>query len=201
MSLCHIMLWGLGNHFSSELKVPAVTFQTVQYGWSQMTCFTQVLHVLAVLTIYCINIVTSFKLSYCVIFKRKRWLLEENLRSTFFNATFDTRTCLYFLLPQLTEFLMYVQLTCYVCLCQTIDALDSWEGLTELGHRLLDLPVEPRLGKMLLYSIVLKCLDPVLTIVCCLAYRLVNAALNIFQSKLCIVYCVLFVHSSIDPAS
>ena len=56
---------------------------------------------------------------------------------------------------------------------QTIDALDSWEDLTELGHHLLDLPVEPRLGKMLLYSVVLKCLDPVLTIVCCLAYRFV----------------------------
>ncbi|PSN46949.1 putative ATP-dependent RNA helicase YTHDC2 [Blattella germanica] len=60
-------------------------------------------------------------------------------------------------------------LTCVVP--QTIDALDSWEDLTELGHHLLDLPIEPRLGKMLLYSVVLKCLDPVLTIVCCLAYR------------------------------
>ncbi|PNF38747.1 putative ATP-dependent RNA helicase YTHDC2, partial [Cryptotermes secundus] len=58
-----------------------------------------------------------------------------------------------------------------VQLLKTIDALDSWEDLTELGHRVLDLPVEPRLGKMLLYSVVLKCLDPVLTIVCCLAYR------------------------------
>ncbi|XP_069677317.1 3'-5' RNA helicase YTHDC2-like isoform X2 [Periplaneta americana] len=58
-----------------------------------------------------------------------------------------------------------------VQLLKTIDALDSWEDLTELGHHLLDLPIEPRLGKMLLYSVVLKCLDPVLTIVCCLAYR------------------------------
>ena len=54
---------------------------------------------------------------------------------------------------------------------QTIDALDPWEDVTELGHHLLDLPVEPRLGKAVLYSIVLKCLDPVLTIVCCLAHR------------------------------
>ena len=36
---------------------------------------------------------------------------------------------------------------------------------------MLDLPVEPRLGKMLMYGCVLKCLDPILTIVCCLAYR------------------------------
>lgn len=54
---------------------------------------------------------------------------------------------------------------------KTIDALDPWEDLTELGHHLLDLPVEPRLGKMLLHAVVLKCLDPVLTIVCTLAYK------------------------------
>ncbi|XP_076294803.1 3'-5' RNA helicase YTHDC2 [Lasioglossum baleicum] len=58
-----------------------------------------------------------------------------------------------------------------VQLLKTIDALDPWEDLTELGSHLLDLPVEPRLGKMLLYSVVLKCLDPVLTIVCCLSYK------------------------------
>ena len=60
-----------------------------------------------------------------------------------------------------------------VQLLKTIDALDPWEDLTELGSHLLDLPVEPRLGKMLLYAVVLKCLDPVLTIVCSLAYKYV----------------------------
>ncbi|KAL0271676.1 UNVERIFIED_CONTAM: hypothetical protein PYX00_008692 [Menopon gallinae] len=54
---------------------------------------------------------------------------------------------------------------------KTIDVLDSWEDLTELGVHVLDLPVEPRLAKMLMYSCVLKCLDPVLTIVCCLTYK------------------------------
>ena len=116
--------------------------------------------------------------------------MEGNLRSRFFDATLKTRLCLYSLLPQFTEFLIYVQLTCYVCLCQTIGALDLWEGLTELGHHLLNLPVEPRLGKMLLFSVVLQCLNPVLTIVCCLAHRFVNTNLNIFQSKLCVVYCL-----------
>lgn len=52
-----------------------------------------------------------------------------------------------------------------------IDALDSFEDLTELGHHLADLPVEPRYGKMILYSVVLKCLDPILTIACSLAYK------------------------------
>ncbi|GAB6019416.1 3'-5' RNA helicase ythdc2 [Chamberlinius hualienensis] len=58
-----------------------------------------------------------------------------------------------------------------VQLLKTIDALDPWECLTDLGHHLLDLPIDPRLGKMILYSVVLKCLDPILTIACMLAYK------------------------------
>lgn len=54
---------------------------------------------------------------------------------------------------------------------QTIDAMDPWEDLTELGYHLADLPVEPHLGKMVLCSVVLKCLDPILTIACSLAHR------------------------------
>ena len=54
---------------------------------------------------------------------------------------------------------------------QQIDALDPYEDLTELGHHLADLPVDPRYGKMILYSVVLKCLDPILTIACALAYK------------------------------
>ncbi|XP_054161240.1 3'-5' RNA helicase YTHDC2-like [Oppia nitens] len=58
-----------------------------------------------------------------------------------------------------------------VYLLKCIDALEPSEGLTQLGLHLLDLPIEPNLGKMVLYSVVLKCLDPVLTIVCSLSYR------------------------------
>jgi len=63
-------------------------------------------------------------------------------------------------------------IACWLCLLQQqIDALDPFEDLTELGHHLADLPVEPRYGKMILYSVVLKCLDPILTIACALAYK------------------------------
>ncbi|GAB1605067.1 3'-5' RNA helicase YTHDC2-like isoform X2 [Argonauta hians] len=58
-----------------------------------------------------------------------------------------------------------------VQLLKQIDALDPWEDLTELGHHLADFPIAPSLGKMVLYSVVLKCLDPVLTIVCSLANK------------------------------
>ncbi|VDI58889.1 ATP-dependent RNA helicase YTHDC2 [Mytilus galloprovincialis] len=58
-----------------------------------------------------------------------------------------------------------------VHILKQMDALDSFEDLTELGHHLADMPIEPRLGKMVLYAVVLKCLDPILTIVCSLAYK------------------------------
>lgn len=54
-------------------------------------------------------------------------------------------------------------------LLQKLGALDDDENLTELGLILADLPVDARLGKILLYGIFLKCLDPVLTIVSALS--------------------------------
>ncbi|XP_061334506.1 3'-5' RNA helicase YTHDC2 isoform X2 [Pezoporus flaviventris] len=58
-----------------------------------------------------------------------------------------------------------------VQILKRIDAMDPWEYLTELGYHLTELPVEPHLGKMVLCAVVLKCLDPILTIACTLAYR------------------------------
>ena len=52
-----------------------------------------------------------------------------------------------------------------------MDALDSFEDLSEMGHHLADLPVEPRYGKMILYGVVLKCLDPILTIASTMSYK------------------------------
>ncbi|XP_055600297.1 3'-5' RNA helicase YTHDC2-like [Uranotaenia lowii] len=54
-------------------------------------------------------------------------------------------------------------------LLQKLGALDDDENLTELGLILADLPVDVRLGKILLYGIFLKCIDPVLTIVSALS--------------------------------
>ncbi|KAK4880939.1 hypothetical protein RN001_004258 [Aquatica leii] len=54
---------------------------------------------------------------------------------------------------------------------KTLSALTEDEELTMLGQHLIQLSIDPVLGKMLIYSIVFKCLDPVLTIVSCLAYR------------------------------
>ena len=52
-----------------------------------------------------------------------------------------------------------------------IGALDEKENLTSLGQHLASLPVDVRVGKMLLYGAVLGCLGPVLTIAAVLGGR------------------------------
>lgn len=51
-----------------------------------------------------------------------------------------------------------------------MDALDTFQDLTELGYHICDIPIPPRYAKMVLVSVALKCLDPILTIACILAY-------------------------------
>lgn len=67
------------------------------------------------------------------------------------------------------------------------EALEAGEELSELGAHMLDLPLEPRYAKMLLYSLLLKCLDPVLTIVCVLALRDPCTPLSIFYTRYCLL--------------
>uniref|UniRef100_A0A182KGC2 RNA helicase n=1 Tax=Anopheles christyi TaxID=43041 RepID=A0A182KGC2_9DIPT len=52
---------------------------------------------------------------------------------------------------------------------QKVGALDDEENVTDLGYTLAELPVDARLGKMLLYGILLKCYEPVLLVVCMLS--------------------------------
>ncbi|XP_059308762.1 DExH-box ATP-dependent RNA helicase DExH5, mitochondrial isoform X1 [Lycium ferocissimum] len=52
-----------------------------------------------------------------------------------------------------------------------IGALDEGENLTVLGRYLTMLPMEPKLGKMLILGAILNCLDPILTIVAGLSVR------------------------------
>ncbi|CAN6451781.1 unnamed protein product [Victoria cruziana] len=52
-----------------------------------------------------------------------------------------------------------------------IGALDQKENLTILGRYLSMLPVEPKLGKMIILGSMFKCLDPILTVVAGLSVR------------------------------
>lgn len=50
------------------------------------------------------------------------------------------------------------------------------EALTRLGRHLAALPLPPAAGKLLLYGVLFRCLDPLLTIACGQAYRRVTVA-------------------------
>lgn len=55
-----------------------------------------------------------------------------------------------------------------VTLLQQLQAMTKSEELTPLGIHLSKLGLDVRLGKMLLYAVVFRCLDPILTISACL---------------------------------
>lgn len=50
-------------------------------------------------------------------------------------------------------------------------ALDANEDLTPLGHHLAALPVNPRVGKIILFGAIFSCLDPVLTVASVLGFK------------------------------
>ena len=52
-----------------------------------------------------------------------------------------------------------------------IGALDETEALTGLGYHLAALPVDVRLGKMLLYAALFSCLDPVAIVAATISYK------------------------------
>lgn len=52
-----------------------------------------------------------------------------------------------------------------------LKALDANEDLTPLGHHLAALPVNPRVGKIILFGAIFSCLDPVLTVASVLGFK------------------------------
>ncbi|XP_038072636.1 putative ATP-dependent RNA helicase DHX57 [Patiria miniata] len=54
---------------------------------------------------------------------------------------------------------------------QNLGALDKEEGLTSLGYHLASLPVDVRIGKLMLFGAIFRCLDPVLTIAASLSFK------------------------------
>lgn len=79
--------------------------------------------------------------------------------------------------------------------------MDKQEELTPLGVHLARLPVEPHIGKMILFGALFCCLDPVLTIAASLSFkdpfviplvRKTEKRLGIFNAKT--IYCSHIFH-------
>ncbi|XP_068655675.1 DExH-box ATP-dependent RNA helicase DExH6-like [Aristolochia californica] len=58
-----------------------------------------------------------------------------------------------------------------IIVLQDIGAVTHDEQLTELGRKLGSLPVHPSISKMLLFAVLMNCLDPALTLACASDYR------------------------------
>lgn len=43
--------------------------------------------------------------------------------------------------------------------------------MTDLGKLLVELPIDPQFGKMVLIGMTLKCLDPAIIIACCSSFK------------------------------
>ena len=54
---------------------------------------------------------------------------------------------------------------------QDVGALDEDQDLTPLGHHLAALPVDVRIGKLMLFGTIFQCLDSVLTMAACLSHK------------------------------
>ncbi|KAJ8937482.1 hypothetical protein NQ314_011872 [Rhamnusium bicolor] len=54
---------------------------------------------------------------------------------------------------------------------QFLGALDKEEDLTLLGEYLAQLTIEPQLGKMLIYSVIFRCLEPILTLAAAMTHK------------------------------
>ncbi|GJN40130.1 hypothetical protein PR202_gb29302 [Eleusine coracana subsp. coracana] len=85
-------------------------------------------------------------------------LLDSNSRiADFLNRTLD---------PPIEE-----TIRTGISVLQDLGALTQDEELTELGEKLGSLPVHPRTAKMLLFALLMNCLDPALTLACATGYR------------------------------
>lgn len=58
-----------------------------------------------------------------------------------------------------------------VDLLKTLNALDDDEHLTPLGYHLAQLPLNPRIGKMIIWASLFSCVDPILGIAANLAFK------------------------------
>lgn len=66
----------------------------------------------------------------------------------------------------------------------TLGALTVEKRLTSLGQHLANLPLDVRIGKMIIHGALLQCLDPVLTMAACLATRSPFISSADFQSEI-----------------
>jgi HrpA-like RNA helicase len=73
------------------------------------------------------------------------------------------------LISKAVEFPPFLHLRNSINSLKQIDTLDTWEDMTDLGIHLINLPVDLKYSKAIIYSVLFKCLNPVLVVVAILS--------------------------------
>ncbi|KAL0118261.1 hypothetical protein PUN28_009129 [Cardiocondyla obscurior] len=81
------------------------------------------------------------------------------------------RDDLYVIMQKMIDSPSFFEITGAINRLQEIGAFDSDYNLTALGYHLNKLPVNVRIGKLILYGAMFSCLDSVLTIAACLSHK------------------------------
>ncbi|XP_016923089.2 putative ATP-dependent RNA helicase DHX57 [Drosophila suzukii] len=122
----------------------------------------------------CIHLYTSYRYNHHILGQPvpeiQRVPLEQIVLRIKTLQTFASRNTLSVLLETLeapTEDSVLGALT----RLRDVGALDAEDQLTPLGHHLAALPVDVRIGKLMLYGAIFQCLDSVLTIAACLSNK------------------------------
>ncbi|EDX02044.1 putative ATP-dependent RNA helicase DHX57 [Drosophila yakuba] len=122
----------------------------------------------------CIHLYTSYRYHHHILSQPvpeiQRVPLEQIVLRIKTLQTFASRNTLSVLLETLeapTEDSVLGALT----RLRDVGALDAEDQLTPLGHHLAALPVDVRIGKLMLYGAIFQCLDSVLTIAACLSNK------------------------------
>ncbi|KAL7743180.1 hypothetical protein ACLKA6_016313 [Drosophila palustris] len=122
----------------------------------------------------CIHLYTSFRYHHHILAQPvpeiQRVPLEQIVLRIKTLQTFATRNTLSVLLETLEAPTEDSVLGALMRL-RDVGALDAEDQLTPLGHHLAALPVDVRIGKLMLYGAIFQCLDSVLTIAACLSNK------------------------------
>lgn len=122
----------------------------------------------------CIHLYTSHRFKYHFAAQPTPEILRIPLESLLLHIQLmhkGKKVDLYEKLGRMIEPPMIDSITSAITRLQDVGAFNSEHVLTPLGHHLAKLPVNVRIGKLILYGAIFCCLDSALTIAACLSHK------------------------------
>ncbi|CAD1474838.1 unnamed protein product, partial [Heterotrigona itama] len=122
----------------------------------------------------CVHLYTSYKFKYHFLTQPVPEILRIPLESLLLRIQLlhtGKKVDLYEVLGKMLEPPTKESICSAIKRLQDVGAFDSEHMLTPLGHHLAALPVNIRIGKLILFGVIFCCLDSALTIAACLSHK------------------------------